>query len=456
NSNHVHSKKPCLVESDHNNVTDLKTKEGNNNSSLSQSGVVDSEYFNAQESLTKKERYRIHYSWENVIDQIDFRSTSKDDWVYETYNLSSEFRKFQKLTIEQIKKNPILCYKADIQKILSLSNIMLIEHIKPSFLTVTQTIWDQIYQRKLPPSLAPVVTNIALEYSSMLNSFTPLNVIQDTWCNNFSKIAGLTDQEDKDKFCQAQIIFRNFLLLRTKCVNTNNEDTFVHETLHDLLKEIFRDSMFELIWANSESLVSKNQRSNSSSNKENLRGEKPDFKIVANTKEEILFGEVKTKDSSSLLVNKDFVKLSNFQSSALDELIKKYGNRSGLTSFGIWICGEWLNLAYLFNAFINMLWIAFIGARICIYEMDINHDGIYRMFLMANVVTPTEQAQFLCLIPVLEALYNVKDHINKVLKVIASDTSSDTSSSSSRSTYTRIPIPSPKLIKIAIIGSKSN
>ncbi|CAJ0754573.1 19512_t:CDS:2, partial [Entrophospora sp. SA101] len=149
---------------------------------------------------------------------------------------------------------------------------------------------------------------------------------------------------------------------------------------------------------------------------------------------EILFGEVKTKDSSSLLVNKDFVKLSNFQSSALDELIKKYGNRSGLTSFGIWIC----------------------GARICIYEMDINHDGIYRMFLMANVVTPTEQAQFLCLIPVLEALYNVKDHINKVLKVIASDTSSDTSSSSSRSTYTRIPIPSPKLIKIAIIGSKSN
>ncbi|CAJ0645763.1 15627_t:CDS:2, partial [Entrophospora sp. SA101] len=428
NSNHVHSKKPCLVESDHNNVTDLKTKEGNNNSSLSQSGlssnfssnegVVDSEYFNAQESLTKKERYRIHYSWENVIDQIDFRSTSKDDWVYETYNLSSEFRKFQKLTIEQIKKNPILCYKADIQKILSLSNIMLIEHIKPSFLTVTQTIWDQIYQRKLPPSLAPVVTNIALEYSSMLNSFTPLNVIQDTWCNNFSKIAGLTDQEDKDKFCQAQIIFRNL--------------------------------------ANSESLVSKNQRSNSSSNKENLRGEKPDFKIVANTKEEILFGEVKTKDSSSLLVNKDFVKLSNFQSSALDELIKKYGNRSGLTSFGIWICGEWLNLAYLFNAFINMLWIAFIGARICIYEMDINHDGIYRMFLMANVVTPTEQAQFLCLIPVLEALYNVKDHINKVLKVIASDTSSDTSSSSSRSTYTRIPIPSPKLIKIAIIGSKSN
>ena len=35
---------------------------------------------------------------------------------------------------------------------------------------------------------------------------------------------------------------------------------------------------------------------------------------------------------SSLLVNKDLVKLSNFQAGALDELVKKYGNKIGLTS----------------------------------------------------------------------------------------------------------------------------
>ena len=52
--------------------------------------------------------------------------------------------------------------------------------------------------------------------------------------------------------------------------------------------------------------------------------------------------------------------------------------------------------------------IAFIGARIRVYEMDINYDGIYRMFLTANVLTPTEQGQFLSLVPVLETLYNVK------------------------------------------------
>ncbi|CAG8671397.1 6747_t:CDS:2, partial [Paraglomus brasilianum] len=258
-------------------------------------------------------------------------------WVYENYNISAEFRDFQKSTIEQIKKNPILCYKTDIQKILSLSNIMLIENMKPLFLSISQTVWDKICRRKSSPGLPLEVNNVALEYSSMANSFTPLSDIQDAWCNNFSKITGLTDR-DKDKFCQTQIIFRNFLLLNAKSVKTNNEDTFVHQTLHDLLEEIFRDSMFDLIWANSESFVSRNRRSNSSSDKENFRGEKPDFKIMTNTKEEILFGEVKTKYSLSLLVNKDLVKLSNFQAGALDELVKKYGNKIGLTSFGIWIC----------------------------------------------------------------------------------------------------------------------
>ncbi|CAG8747163.1 4044_t:CDS:2, partial [Racocetra persica] len=256
----------------------------------------------------------------------------------------------------------------------------------PSFLNFSQTIWDQICRRKSPSSLPSVANNLALEYSSV------------------SLLSPLSDLELK--LC---------LFLSSKIVNTNNEDTFVHETLHDLLKEIFRDSTFELIC---ESLVSKNRRSNSS-DKENYRGEKPDFKVVTNTKEEILFGEVKTKDSRSLLINKDLIKLSNFQSGALDELIKKYSNKIGLASF---------------------------GPRIRIYEMDLNYDGMYRMFLMANVVTPIERAQFLSLIPVLEALYNIKNRISEVLEVIVSDTPA----SSPRSTYIRMPTPPPKLVKIAI------
>ncbi|GBB93442.1 hypothetical protein RclHR1_21720003 [Rhizophagus clarus] len=233
----THSKKP-LTEShqNHNSTFNLFTK-----FNCEEDVDIESEYYDA------RKRHKIFYSWEDVIDKVDFRDTSKEDWIVESYNLSNEFRNFQLLTIQQVKESPYLCYKQDIQKILCLSNIMLIEHTKPSYLTVTSAIWGKIFRRQLPPSLPSVENNMALEYSSMLNSFTLLSDIQDVWCANFSKVAELNDQ-DKDKFCQAQIIFRNFLLLSSKGVNTNNEDTFVHETLHDLFKEIFHDSMFELIW----------------------------------------------------------------------------------------------------------------------------------------------------------------------------------------------------------------
>lgn len=100
--------------------------------------------------------------------------------------------------------------------------------------------------------------------------------------------------------------------------------------LHDLLGEIFRDSTFELlyvIWANSESFVSKDHRLSSSENKENNRGEKPDFKVITTTKRKSFLERLKQMilhHYSSLLVKKDLIKLSNFQSGALDELIKIY------------------------------------------------------------------------------------------------------------------------------------
>ncbi|CAG8535819.1 6517_t:CDS:2 [Paraglomus brasilianum] len=92
------------------------------------------------------------------------------------------------------------------------------------------------------------------------------------------------------------------------------------------------------------------------------------------------------QDSSSVLVKKDLVKLAEFQAGALDELTKKFGNRIGIISFGIWICGE----------------------HIRVYEMDLNYDGIYRMILIADVCVPIEREKIVGLLPVLEAFYNVK------------------------------------------------
>lgn len=164
------------------------------------------------------------------------------------------------------------------------------------------------------------------------------------------------------------------------------------------------------IWfkrANGESSSSKSRRS---SNKENARGKKPDLKLLTNTKDKILFGEVKPPcKNSSLLVNKDLVKLANFQAGALDELIAKYGNRIGMATYGIWVCGKFLGLIFKFFLCIcQLVFDLFIGTTIRIYNMDLEYDGIYRMFLITKVIIPTEQAQFISLVPVLESFFNVK------------------------------------------------
>ncbi|CAG8630018.1 3427_t:CDS:10, partial [Paraglomus occultum] len=393
--------------------TDSKINQENQSlcSSVTSSNInceedIEHEYYDT------KKRMKVLYSWEDAVNKIDFRDTSKTNWVFGNYNLSNEFRNFQMSTIQQVKKKPYLCYKKDIHEILCLSNIMLIERTKPTYLSCNSTIWDTICRRQTPSGLTSAVNNIILEYSSLLNSFTPLDEIEDRWCTNFSRVTEL-NKEDRANFC---------------LINKDNEDTFVHNTLHDLINEIFRDSMLELVWANSESSSSKNRRS---SNKENdtVKGNKPDFKILTNTRDEILFGEVKPRDSSSVLVKKDLVKLAEFQAGTLDELIKKYGNRIGIISFGIWVC----------------------GMNVHIYEMDLNYDGIYRMILVANVSVPTEREKIINLVPVLEAFYNIKHRISEVSTVIASNTPP---SSPSRSSYGRMPTPSPKLVKIAIAAEK--
>ncbi|RIB04144.1 hypothetical protein C2G38_707430 [Gigaspora rosea] len=399
---------------------DSKMNKGNNN--LRSSSSAPSSDFDREEDIdpeyydVKKRTFKILYSWEDAINKIDFKNTSKKDWILEGYNLSSEFRNFQQSTIQQVKEKSYLCYKQDIQKILCLSNVMLIESTKPAYLTCNHEIWNKVCQRQTYPRLSSVVNSIILEYSLLLNSFTPPDKIQEKWCENFSRIAELNNKEDKDDFCKCQIILRNFLLL--KSINNDNEDTFVHDGLHDLIKEIFRDSMFELVWANSKS---------SASNKENtIKCKKPDFKLMSNKGDEILFGEVKPKDSLSISTKKDLVKLANFQADALNDLIKKYGNRIGIIS---------------------------LGARIRIYEMDLNYDGVYRMILIANVITPMEHAQFLNLVPVLEAFYNFKHRISEVLTVIASNIPPN---SPSRSTYGRVSTPSPKPVRITIAGLRPN
>ncbi|CAG8454911.1 8309_t:CDS:2 [Paraglomus brasilianum] len=115
--------------------------------------------------------------------------------------------------------------------------------------------------------------------------------------------------------------------------------------------------MLELVWANSESSTSKSRRLNNKE-KVTVKGNKPDFKISTNTKDEVLFREVKPRDSSSVLVKKDLVKLAEFQA----------------------------------------------GEHIHVYKMDLNYEGIYRMILVADVCVPIEREKIVGLLSVLEVV----------------------------------------------------
>lgn len=87
---------------------------------------------------------------------------------------------------------------------------MLIEQTKPSYLTCTKTVWNQICRRQVPPSLPVAIQNMILEYSKLLNAFTPLEDIQKIWCENFLKVDELNNNDEIGIFCGSQVILFYF------------------------------------------------------------------------------------------------------------------------------------------------------------------------------------------------------------------------------------------------------
>ncbi|CAB4414129.1 unnamed protein product [Rhizophagus irregularis] len=163
---------------------------------------IEPEYYDA------RKRHKIRYSWEDVIEKVDFRDSSKKDWILQGYNLSDEFRNFQQQTIQQVKllakhRSARDSLASKVKDIICLSNIMMIERTKPSYFTCKSNDWNTICQRQ---PLSSVANSVILEYSSLLNSFTPLDKIQKKWCANFSRITELNDQDIK----WTKIIFAKF------------------------------------------------------------------------------------------------------------------------------------------------------------------------------------------------------------------------------------------------------
>ncbi|CAG8761113.1 13771_t:CDS:2, partial [Dentiscutata heterogama] len=95
----------------------------------------------------------------NIVDQIDFRTTSKDD-VNIPISLLHSIHLLDVIV-------PEYCFSVGYPK-----NFISFEYNAHRtykaivFFSFSQTTWEQICRRKLPQSLPSVVNNIALEYSS--------------------------------------------------------------------------------------------------------------------------------------------------------------------------------------------------------------------------------------------------------------------------------------------------
>ncbi|GBC36005.2 hypothetical protein GLOIN_2v1528288 [Rhizophagus irregularis DAOM 181602=DAOM 197198] len=181
---------------------------------------IESKYYDAGK------RHKILYSWKDAIGNIDIRETLRKRIGFSKTTISPTiFEIFNKKQLNKSRKIRIYVLKK---------------------IFIKFSIWSTICRRQTSPVLSLVITTVISEYSSLLNCFASLDEIEDRWCANFAKVTELNN-EDRANFCKCQIILRNF-------------------TLHDLINEMFRDPLLELVWANSESTASKRQRSNDKEN----------------------------------------------------------------------------------------------------------------------------------------------------------------------------------------------
>lgn len=68
-------------------------------------------------------------------------------------------------------------------------------------------------------------------------------------------------------------------------------------------------------------------------------GRKPDFRVLFEGKNEIIFGEVKPPRTANSVINHALIKLGEFMKGSLDSLHNRFGYSSHSVTFGIIIKG---------------------------------------------------------------------------------------------------------------------
>ncbi|CAG8788036.1 17595_t:CDS:2, partial [Racocetra persica] len=161
-----------------------------------------------------------------------------------------------------------------------------------------------------------------------------------------------------------------------------NEDTFVHDYVHDVFKEMFRDPNYEIIWANTESLSSREHRATYGRSK----GRKPDITIYRVMKkdekketckverEETCFVEAKhlSVTRNSKIGGYNLYKVAILCQGGINRIIYSRGNTPKLKSFGGHICEGYIYLG----------------------TMDLEYDGIYRYFQLSEIKLAQKLSEF--------------------------------------------------------------
>lgn len=171
---------------------------------------------------------------------------SQKDWFIEGYNVSDAFRKYQISNIDKLVAGETFHFSSDNEEILSLHNIMFIDLTtmkKPLYLDIDdERKWRvSIRQQKqqTPPSFFGEIVD---EYEMEINDIDELrSKFYDMWGKYRDKV--IYSDSERRLFETTQAVARAFFerMHMYPDLKNKNEDTIVHDYVHDIFKETFRD-----------------------------------------------------------------------------------------------------------------------------------------------------------------------------------------------------------------------
>ncbi|RIB13188.1 hypothetical protein C2G38_1754810 [Gigaspora rosea] len=313
--------------------------------------------------------------------------SSQKDWFIEDYNVSDGFRKYQVSNIDKLVAGETFNFASSSEAILSLHNIMFIDSTtmkKPLYLDIDDERKWRISIRQprqqTPPSFLGEIMD---EYEAEINDIDELrSKFYDMWGKYRDKV--IYSDNERRLFEAIQAVARAFFerMHMYPDSRNKNEDTFVHDYVHDVFKEMFRDPNYEIIWANTESLSSREHRATYGRSK----GRKPDITIYRVMKkdekeetckverEETCFVEAKhlSVTRNSKIGGYNLYKVAILCQGGINRIIYSRGNTPKLKSFGGHICEGYIYLG----------------------TMDLEYDGIYRYFQLSEIKLAQKLSEF--------------------------------------------------------------